>query len=210
MDFDPIDDVIQRGRGIAAFRVGQMHTLHRPRNAGQPLAGATAIMAMPALFTPSVGRSASYGHPLYEGVFDASYTAAGDFLVGKALTWFVANQSPLLPVLCVKTTRVVDVRRMQAPAGIGLSGYGGLQRSGAQTVLSGWPASVVAHGLGLDRADLPADPPLGGWSVLLPVLPGVTLRSGDLITDDIGRAGVVSAAELSDLGWRLLVRQAAT
>jgi hypothetical protein len=210
VDFDPIDDAIQRGRGLAAIAVGALHDLHRPKGPNLPLQGSTTIMRMPALFMPSSNRMLAYGHPLFEGTFDASYTQPGDYLVGLQYTWFVASQAPLLPVLCVKATRTVNVARSGVTTGVGLSGYGGLQRDAMQPVLNGWPASRVSHGTGLDRADLPADASLGGWSVLLPVLPNITLRTSDLVTDDLGRAGVVSSVELSDYGWRLLVRQAAT
>ena len=210
VDFDPIDDAIQRGRGLAAIAVGTLHDLHRPGGAELPLQGGTAIMRMPALFMPSSNRALAYGHPLFEATFDASYTRPGDYLVGPQYTWFVASQAPLLPVLCVKATRTVNIARTGMTNGVGLGAYGGLQRSAMQPVLRGWPVSMVAHGTGLDRADLPADASLGGWSLLLPVLPAITLRTGDLVTDDLGRAGVVVSVELSDYGWRLLVRQAAT
>jgi hypothetical protein len=35
------------------------------------------------------------------------------------------------------------------------------------------------------------------------------LRASDLMVDDLGRNGVVAAAELTELGWRLAVKQAA-
>ncbi len=209
MDFDRIDDAIQRGRGLAAIAIGTLHDLHRPRGPNGPLQEATAIMRMPALFMPSSNRMLAYGHPLFEAAFDAAYTQPGDYLVGPQFTWFVASQAPLLPVLCVKATRVVTVARSGGAAGVGLGAYGGLRRDTLLPVLTAWPASMVAHGSGIDRADLPGDASLGGWSVLLPALANITLRTGDLMTDDMGRAGVVSSVELSDYGWRLGVRQAA-
>jgi hypothetical protein len=85
-------------------------------------------------------------------------------------------------------------------------------------MLLDWPASVLAAGLG-GRGPLPADAPgvhggSGGWAVLLPA-PRVggaplQLRPGDLAFDDLGRTGVVASAELTYLGWRLHVRQAAS
>ncbi len=211
MNFDRIDDMIQRGRGLAAIAIGEWHDLHRPKGHASPLQGGTTIMRMPALFTPSEGRAASYGHPLFEATVDAAYTQPGDYLVGPTYTWFVASQPPLLPVVCVKATRTVSVSRAGAMDGVGLGGYGGLQRQLATPLLTNWPASLVSHGFGMDRVDLPGDAKLGGWIVLLPILPcSIVLRTGDLVTDDLGRAGVVSWAELSDLGWRLFVRQAAT
>jgi hypothetical protein len=46
--------------------------------------------------------------------------------------------------------------------------------------------------------------------VLLPAQPDVVLLVADLMTDDLGRNAVVSSAELTNLGWRLSVKQAAT
>jgi hypothetical protein len=50
--------------------------------------------------------------------------------------------------------------------------------------------------------------PGGGWLVLLPAVAGVVLREGDLVRDDLGRSGVIAQAELSEPGWRLIVRRA--
>jgi hypothetical protein len=78
-------------------------------------------------------------------------------------------------------------------------------------LLSGYPASVInAYGAGLNPTDLPGDAPPRAWEVLLPAAPGLVLLNGDLMTDDLGRTGVVSSAELTDLGWRLLVKQTTT
>ena len=52
--------------------------------------------------------------------------------------------------------------------------------------------------------------PQAVWSVLLPPLDWLGLLPGDTMTDDLGRAGVVNAAEYTELGWRLAVRQAAS
>jgi len=68
---------------------------------------------------------------------------------------------------------------------------------------------LVLSAGGGERGELPSDANLPFWSVLLPVLP-VALRSADLVADDLGRSFVVSTAEESALGWRLVVKQAAT
>jgi hypothetical protein len=59
-------------------------------------------------------------------------------------------------------------------------------------------------------ADLPNDTSVPYWTVLLPVIPDVILLPSDLMTDDLGRSAVVAAAELTDLGWRVTVKQATT
>jgi hypothetical protein len=59
-------------------------------------------------------------------------------------------------------------------------------------------------------AALPGDTMASYWNVLLPAFPGIILRTGDLMSDDLGRNGVIATTELSELGWRLAVRQATT
>ena len=53
---------------------------------------------------------------------------------------------------------------------------------------------------------LPDDAGLGGWSLLLPPTPAPILGS-DLVQDGTGRRFLVRSAELTELGWRLQVRQ---
>ena len=64
-----------------------------------------------------------------------------------------------------------------------------------------------------DRAPLPSEPPgevsaLHGHAVSSP--PHVEATEATDAGADVGRTGVVGAAELSELGWRLNVKQAAT
>jgi hypothetical protein len=152
-------------------------------------------------------------------VFDSAYTRPGDYIVRKESapgaadggTWFIAAQQPLLPVLCVCAPRVVSFVRPSTTTTSGVGSYGGFARDDANCLLTGFPASVLnASMAGLDPTALPADVIPESWEVLLPARPGVVLRTGDLMSDDLGRNGVVAAAELSDLGWRLLVKQTTT
>lgn len=214
--------MIQRGLGRAAMTLGDWCDAYRPDGAGDPLDVRHRFMRLQASFslpgTPFMSP-AGYGQATWWGVFDAAYTRAGDYIVrpesrrgaADGGVWFVAAQQPLLPVLCVRASRVVTLARPQAPGAPGVNGYGGVSLATATKLLTEWPASMMSmRGDGLDRAGLPADAADGSWHVLLPAPYGVVLRSGDLMTDDIGRTGVVVAAELTDLGWRLLVKQAAT
>jgi hypothetical protein len=45
---------------------------------------------------------------------------------------------------------------------------------------------------------------------MVPACLGIVLQAGDLMSDDLGRSGVVATTELTDLGWRLSIRQATT
>jgi hypothetical protein len=214
-----IGDALARGFGRAAAAAGVWCELYRPADPLAPLAAAARVMRLPALFAPAGGaRAGGFAGPAWWGTFDSAYTRVGDYLVraesrdgaGDGGVWFVAAQEVLAPAACVRTARVLDLARPAGAGEIGRNGYGGVARGAAAVLLRGWPAAVTAAGrAGARQADLPADVPAGGWQVLLPVLPGgVVPRGGDIVTDDLGRRAVVTAAEASAAGWRLFARQA--
>ncbi len=204
-------DRIRRGEGIAAQRVGAWCDLFRPTGGGPALADDNRIMRLPSVFLPARGRQAlrAFGEAAWRGIFDAAYTRPGDYLMRRddGATWFVASCDRLIPSLCIRAERMVDISRAVGPAMAGANAYGGASTT---PVLTGWPASVVAmRGTGMDRARLPADGLPASWIMLLPALVGTVLRTGDLVRDDLGRTGLVGAAEVSDLGWRMIVKQTA-
>jgi hypothetical protein len=214
-------DRVQRGLGRAGRAMGADCGLFRPDGPGDPLAPSHRIMTLPAAFAPESGnwaRPVGYGQALWQGLFDASYTRAGDYLLrpasrpgaGDGGVWFVAGRPPMLPPLCVRASRVVGLSRAANTLAAGVTGYGAAE-AGTTLLIAGWPASLLDSGTGgTAQADLPTGTTLASWAVLLPVLPGVMLRTGDLLADDLGRSGVVATAELSELGWRLHVKQTAT
>lgn len=216
-------DRVQLGLGRAGRVLGPSCEVFRPAAAqAAPLAEANRVMRLHVAFAPHGGTwkaPVGHGQALWDGLFDASYTRVGDYIVRRASAsgvadggiWFIAAQQPLLPPLCVRASRVVGFSRAPTASVAGIDVYGGVSGQGKVTVFSGWPASVLdAGGAGRYQADLPTDTSLGNWSVLLPAVPGVVLKAGDTMTDDLGRIGIVAAAELSELGWRLNVKQAAT
>jgi hypothetical protein len=219
MHADRLQDLIRRAYGRAAVSVGNWCDAYRSSDAVDPLHPKNRFMLLQAAFTsprPDNNRPVGYGMATWWGVFDSAYTRPGDYIVRKESrpgdgTWFIAAQQPLLPVLCVRAARVVSFVRAAATTTSGVGSYGGFTRADANSLLTGFPASVLnANMAGLDPTDLPADVKPESWQVLLPARPGVVLRTGDLMSDDLGRNGVVSAAELSDLGWRLMVKQTTT
>jgi hypothetical protein len=205
MDGTALADKIRRGMGCAARRIGSPYVVLRPRTSSNPLSTRNRIIKLYAAFNSQDGRFdrvKAYGDPVWWGVFDASYTQPGDYLVGAA-TYFVAAQLPLLPVQCVLTNRTVTVAR---PMVTQQGGYSGLVTETAQDVLAGWPASILALSARIS-GNLP-ETRFGNWTVLLPALP-FGVQVADVVTDDIGRVFVVAAAEQSDLGWRLTAREVA-
>lgn len=214
MDFPFLQDRISRGLGVAARRIGTLTDAFRPSSISAPLASCNRYLRLSAAFSAPDGKFGhpnGYGAPLWHGVFDAAYTRPGDYLVSSTSIWFIAAQQPLLPVLCVETNRRISFSRANAPLGIGINAYGGTSRAAATPLLTDWPASVLTGSAGSrPNAELPADSETAIWNVLVPSFPGVVLRPTDLMSDDLGRLGVVAAAELTALGWRLVVKQAST
>jgi hypothetical protein len=211
---DRLQDRISRGLGAAARAIGTRTDAYRPSDFADPLALPNRFLRLQAAFSAADGKFAhpsGYGTALWQGVFDSAYTHPGDYLVQDVGTWFVAAQERLLPVLCVRVNRVVSFSRAAAPTANGVNGYGGVTLASATPLLTNWPASVLGvAGGGRPEAGLPSDAAIPYWTVLLPAFPGVVLRPADLMTDELGRTATVSAAELTDLGWRLTVKQATT
>jgi hypothetical protein len=205
-----LQDRIWRGMGVAARHIGSPYAVFRPRDGTAPLGPRNKIITLNAAFSPGDGRfqhGPGYGDTLWAGALDAAYTAPGDYLQGPAGVFFIACQLPLLPLMCVKTNRVVTVTRQAA---VQSGGYSGVTAAGATVVLSGWPASVVA--LTTRASGSLPETRFGNWSVLLPALPAAlpgALQVADIVLDDEGRVFMIGAAEASDLGWRLTVREVA-
>jgi hypothetical protein len=215
MDAIRLEDRLRWGLNLAARYVGVPTDAYRPRGISDPLVLVNRFLRLHATFTSVRGefaRTNFYGNSLWYGIFDAAYTQPGDYLVQDEGTWFVASQHRLLPVLCVRADRVISFNRPVSPSGTGASTYGGITAVNMTPLMVNWPASVVAASSGgRPFANLPADnAAVPYWTVLLPSPPGVVLRPTDLMSDDLGRNAVVMAAELSELGWRLTVKQVTT
>ncbi len=209
-----IQDRISWAANTCARAAGDWADAYRPDEASDPLVPANRYLRLPALFTGLKGKFTiplGYGDSLAQGIFDYAYTKPGDYLRQNDVIWFIAAQQTFLPALCVRTNRVVSFNRAAAPASTGINAYGGITATGVVPLMTSWPASVIgSSGSGQPSASLPADSNIPYWTVMLPALPGVVLLSGDLMSDDLGRAAVIAAAELTKLGWRLTVKQATT
>jgi hypothetical protein len=209
-----LQDRVHRGLNAAARAIGADTDAYRPTGTADPLAATNRYLRLRAAFTARDGeftRPNAYGDALWYGMFDAAYTRPGDYLVQGDMIWFIAAQYRLLPILCVQTNRFVSFWRAAGPSSTGVNDYGGVVAGANTALLTNWPASVLGIvGRGHSSADLPSDSSIPYWTVLLPSPPGQALRPSDLMTDDLGRSAVVAAAELSELGWRVTVKQAIT
>lgn len=222
MQHEAIQDKISRAYGRAAQAIGEWCDVYRPATVGQPLDGRNHRLRLCAAFLPQDGRvrvPVGHGHVTWQGVFDTAYTTPGDFIVRKAsrpratdaAVFFIAAQQPLLPPLCVRTSAIIQVVRSIISNTIGAADYGGAGALTSVTILADWPASIVhATGTGLNPLDLPATVAPGSWELLFPTVLGLVLRTNDRVSDDLGRNAIVTAAELSDLGWRVIAKEIAS
>jgi hypothetical protein len=207
-----LQDRLYRGLGLSARHVGLSADAFRPSGPLQPLAAQNRFLRLPATFTSSrgqYGRTNEFGNALWYGIFDASYTRPGDYLVTGGATYFVASQAPLLPVLCARTNRILSISQPNIQVSVARNPYGGYTSGGSTILMAGWPASIFGEGRSSHSiTGLPADQGAPNWNVLLPSPRGIVLSPGDIITDDLGRTAVISGSELTDLGWRITAKMA--
>lgn len=214
MDGRKLQDRLYLGMGRSARHIGRSADAFRPKGAFNPLDRQNRFLRLPATFVSASGgttRTNVYGDVLWHGIFDASYTQAGDYIVSETGTFFVASQDPLLPVLCVKSNRTVSIIRPNMQTNTATNAYGGYTSGGSTILMAGWPASVLGENRsGASAVDLPADTTVPHWSVLLPAASHVILSPGDLISDDLNRTAVIAGSELTALGWRVDAKMATT
>jgi hypothetical protein len=212
MDVDHLQDRLYWGLNRTASILGRVTDAYRPHGAADPLDRSNRYLQLPAAFSRSDGNFAQptgYGVAVWRGHFDASYTRTGDYLVQEHDIWFIAAQQSLLPILCVKTNRLISITRQQTPTTGAYNDAGNV--NSAINVISRWPASLLGISTeGRSPTQLPGDTKIPTVTALLPSIHDQVVRPADIVTDEDGNTGIVVAAELSDLGWRLNVRSVTT
>jgi hypothetical protein len=214
MDGRRLQDRLYLGSGLSARHVGQSADAFRPSGAFNPLDKQNRFLRLPATFVSAKGnngRTNVYGDALWHGIFDGSYTRAGDYLVLETGTFFIASQVPLLPILCVRANRIISIARPEMQTSIAGNSYGGYTSGSATTLIERWPASVLGENRSsASITDLPTDQAIPYLNILLPAVRGVVLSLGDIVTDDLTRTAVISGTELTNLGWRISAKMATT
>ena len=214
MNGQKLQDRLHLGLGLSARHIGQSANAFRPKGPFNPVSSQNRFLRLPAAFLSTKGnggRTNVYGEVLWQGIFDASYTRPGDYLVLETGTFFVASQAPLLPILCVKTNRIISIVRPNMQTSTASNSYGGYTSGSSVTLMERWPSSVLGEtGSSSSTTGLPTNQAVPYWNILLPISGSVILSPGDLITDDLDRTAVITGAELTDLGWRLSAKMATT
>lgn len=212
MDADHLQDRLYWGLNRAANVLGRVTDAYRASGVSDPLDRSNRYLQLRAAFSRVDGnftQPVGYGIGVWRGYFDASYTRVGDYLVREHDVWFIAAQHCLLPVLCVKTNRVITITRQVTP--ITGTSYDLASANSTISVISRWPASLLGTGTeGKSPTGLPSDTAIPNVIALLPATHDQVLQPTDIVIDEHGTTGIVVAAELSDLGWRLNVRHVTT
>ena len=199
-----IQQKIYSGYGKAAVRIGKTATQYRPMSAMAPLAIAIGTLPVSMTQNSEYSKFNTYGKSVWTSVHDGSLTLPGDYLITEDGTWFIAAQQPMLPIMAVQCNRTLEVLRVTQSSNYGAVGYSGDTASTETAIMQAWPASILQGTKGeKNPAALPGDERIPWWVILVPLFPGIIIRNGDIITDDLGRRYVVSSPELTDLGWRI-------
>lgn len=218
MDAATIQQKVWAGYGAAAGRVGAVFGQYRPSGPQTPLGTANQIGSLNAAFTVAPSgfdfeRAPAHRNAIFNGLFDAAGVAVGDYLVGPGgVTYFVAGLAPLTPPLCVLCNRVLTVHTPGPSGTFGVqAAYQGTAPANETATMTAWPANLLFDARGrATEVGLPLDLPSPFYSILMPALADVDVRTGMILTDDQARRYVVSASERSAFGWRLFAQQAVT
>ncbi len=215
MDQSRLQAKIYRGYQAAALRIGARCTLYRPSSTTNPIVSGNVVTTLMAAFdtNPAFTFKAPslYAKPTWYGLFDATLALPGDYIVTPdGDTYFIASLEKTHPPLCIACNGVGTFKRPD-PHPPGADYYGGDQRLQEDVLLSDWPISIL-QGTKAERGvtQLPGDVRWVWAAVLAPHLPGVTLRDGDRLFDNLNRSFTLSSTELTNLGWRIAAAQAET
>lgn len=218
MDAARLQAKLNSGYGKAALRLGYTYSIYRPQGATDPIVSGNLLPGtIFAAFTPrSTGFnfqiSADYKQALFHGLFDATTVDIGDYLVASGHpTFFVAAKQDLLPVICVECNNTVTIVRPEESSSPGVQSYIGATPATDAAVMTSFPASLLFDARGKNSgAQLPLDEVNPYFTILMPALEGVDVRSSDIITDMDSRRYIVASSEHSAFGWRIMARLAVT
>lgn len=201
---------------IAGNILGSPYAQYRPGDDTNAIASENLLATISAWITADVnGRAlkpSNYAKPIWYGMFDPTQTQVGDYLVGPLGTFFIASQDAPHPFQVISCNRTVNITKSNAMPSLGKQNvYGGDQRATELDVATGFPCSMLQGTKGeVGSSKLPGDAKQPWVAVLLPTIPGVTLRNDFILTDDLNHRFVISSVELTGLGYRITAMLATT
>lgn len=215
-----IQEKIYYGYDKAATRLGYNYYIYRATNGIDPISPANLVGEV--FVSPNVNwaydKFNKYGNTVWQLVHDGRKTNVFDYLMivpGQGSgnipapteqTFFIGAQQLLLPILGVECNRKVKITRPTAPFSPD-RGYGGYTPVETELLMQNVPCSqlISTHSGRPNSFNFPLDSKWPRFQLLIPKLPNVELRTGDLVDDDRGVRFVVTGVELTDLGYRVNV-----
>ena len=216
------------GYGVAGSKLGLPHAWYRPQNSGPAIIPANQLGSLP--FAASATSKGDFARPAtptqmdWYALLDTSQTAIGDYFVGPDGTWFLAEQGLLTAPVARLCNAVLSGFRYEGdaatlPAAAPSSGWTGYSGGTTPVAYVGdtkatetplfqeWPARVLIGGGHAEnaRVTLPGNAKEAGYTAYLPPIPGVVLREADRLRADDGGDFLISGAESTARGWRLLL-----
>lgn len=215
MNGEQINQKIRYGYYKAAKKLGQDFNLYRSATPINPIQSGNLVGVIKCVATVDWKwmRSNKPGNAVWWLVADGQSSSEplslreGDYLVGDK-TFFVLSKEYQMPMSGAECNRIVSIVRPTQSIAKGNQGYTAYPASGTTPVFTNMPASVLKDSRGA-RADskLPTDTLQPEWIVLLPNLGGVDIKTGDIMTNEVGENYVLSVDEKTEFGWRLTARQ---
>lgn len=200
------------GYAKSAQYIGTAFAQYRPTAADNPTTGTPINPSLLASFNAKdmkYGKAQDFAKATWYCLADGTQLQVFDYLVGER-TFYIAAMQPLLPILAVECNRTVNVMQpqIQGPNVGGITDYEGTDKANETAMMVGWPASILTGTKGeKGEVSLPGDVRNPWWKILIPFFPGVTIRAGWIIEDDLNRRHIISSAELTELGWNIVAQQ---
>ncbi len=204
---------VNAGFAKVAAALGVSCQWYRPSGPSNPLNSGNLLGTLQVLFdtNANLGQIAPRQRQKPEewyGAFDKTGVAVGDYLITPTPeTFFITTMDPFRTSRLVLCNKVVTIANPPMLASVGLNlGYSGDIRAIETPVIVGWPGFLTKGPRG-DTGDarLPGDAKQPWEELLLPVLPGATLRNDQILTYSDGTDTfrlILSMVELTSLGYR--------
>lgn len=196
-----LQSLVYRGYGIAAQRIGYPYAVYRAASMISPIAvGNRILTALYASFTTGFDFK-SYSKPLAAdciAIVDGSQVQTGDWMVGQAGTFYIADMQPTLPIAAIQCNRTISIVR---------PGYSTVSSTPvSETIIaSGFPAFGITSTRGRTQSGIPiqtqSDSGIHGMRYYLNSHTVGDIRIEDVIVDENGDRFVIDSAAPTAFGY---------
>lgn len=199
---------LYKGYAKAAQRVGTVFKLYRPTLHDEVISQDTLIqeeifvaLSQDKFFV----NPSKYGNSVWQALLDGDVAQVFDYIQDdRGNTYFINSMPQIVPIQVVECNTIIDVICPSQEVSVGVSSYSGNTAVSEDVLMRGWPASSL-NGTKWERnmTGLPGDERIPWRIILLPLFPGVIIKTNYILIDEFRQRWSVSSAELSGFGWRI-------